>query len=194
MKINKEELPKKILFIAMSIFLVSQSYNLLLNVSYTSGKSWGYLFLAAWIITLFITGIFAFAVFALPVERLLPKSYYTVRQPKQLKKWCKTLKIEWFRKALLATLWRSKSQRDKYFNGRLDGIENLELQSKKSEFGHILPFIIINLVCVYFLIFGYFRLTLLTLIINIIGNFYPVLLQRHHRMRIAILKRRYKKK
>jgi hypothetical protein len=34
-------------------------------------------------------------------------------------------------------------------------------------------------------------LAFFTLLLNFVGNFYPILLQRHHRMRIDIIKRRF---
>lgn len=77
--------------------------------------------------------------FAFPTQKLMPDSYYQVTRPKKLKKIYQLLKVEAFRKALLATLWRNQKQREKFFDGTLEGIENLETQSKKSEFGHLIP-------------------------------------------------------
>ncbi len=54
----------------------------------------------------------------------------------------------------------------------------------KSEFGHLLPFVVIVVVSVYLIMIGKSRLGVASMIINLIGNLYPVILQRHHRMRI----------
>ena len=172
--------------------MIWQSYDLLQMLPRLKDVSWGLAIFLAWIINLFITGIFAFSVFAFPTQKLLPGAYYKVRYPKQLKRWYKALNVELFRKMLLATLWKSQEKQQKYFNGKKDGIANLEEQSMKSEFGHLLPFLIINLVSIYMLTIGLTKLSLLTLLINIIGNLYPVILQRHHRMRIQIIRSRLK--
>lgn len=185
---------KKILLSLASIFLIWQSYKLLLTINNMAIDSWGLSMFMAWIINLFITGIFAFAGFAFPTERLLPNSYYKIHYPKKLKKAYGLLGVDLFRKMLLATLWRSKDQRQKYFNGTKAGIKNLVTQSKKSEFGHLLPLIILCAVSIYFMLMGLVKLAFLTFLINIIGNLYPMILQRHHRMRIQVLINRFQTK
>ena len=134
--------------------------------------------------------MFAFAGFALPTQKLLPESYYKVRNSGKLKKWFKRFNGEWFRTFLLATVWRDPKQRAKHFDGKQSGIANLELQSKKSEFGHLIPFIILTVASIYFLAKRLYAFGIATFLWNFIGNFYPIFLQRHHRMRIEILRRR----
>ena len=143
-----------------------------------------------WIISLFITGIFAFSGFAWPTQRLLPEAYYHIYHPKRLKQVGKAINVELFRKMLLATLWKSKERQKEYFDGTKEGLANLETQSKKSEFGHLIPFVLISVLSVYWLSTGQVKLGIATFLINIIGNLYPVVLQRNHRMRIQVLKRR----
>jgi hypothetical protein len=181
---------KKIFLSIASLFLLLQSYKLLADIDKLESNSWGFLIFIAWIINLFITGVFAFAGFAFPTQKLMPKKYYKIYHPKKLKQVYKVLQVDLFRKMLLATLWKSKAQRKKFFDGKKEGISNLEVQSMKSEFGHLIPFIIICLVCIYLFAIGLNKLGLITLLINWLGNFYPIILQRHHRMRIEILRRR----
>lgn len=145
----------------------------------------------AWIINLFVTGVFALPTFAFSVQKLLPGSYYKIRNPRKLKTFFKKINGELFRKFLLATLWKSQKQRAKHFDGTVKGIENLETQSKKAEFGHLIPFILLVFIAIYLVFVGQWKLAIPTLLINIIGNFYPIILQRHHRMRTSILKKRY---
>lgn len=148
---------------------------------------------AAVFLNLCITGIFAFAGFALPTERLFPNSYYHVYKPKLLKKICKLMNIDAFRAFLLATVWRNRDQQKKYFDGTKSGIDNLIVQSKKSEFGHLIPFILILLLSAYVLYLGKWKIALTTTLINVIFNLYPIFLQRHHRMRIQRLADRFMK-
>lgn len=181
---------KKLILLGASVFLTWQSYSLLHRIDKMEISSWGLAIFIGWILNLFITGIFAFAGFAFPTQKLLPQSYYEINNPKGLKKIFKSLKVGWFRTALLATLWKSKKQRGKFFDGTKSGISNLEEQSKISEFGHLIPLILICTLTVYLLFIGSIKLALTTLLFNLVGNLYPVILQRHHRMRIQILRRR----
>ncbi len=181
---------KKLFLSIASLFLLMQSYKLLSSIDKLESNSWGFTIFIAWIINLFITGVFAFAGFAFPTQKLAPKKYYKIYHPKRLKQVYKVLQVDLFRKMLLATLWKSKAQRKKYFDGKKDGISNLETQSMKSEFGHLLPFILLCMVSIYLCNIGLYQLAIVCFLINWIGNFYPIILQRHHRMRIEILRRR----
>ena len=102
---------KKILLILAAIFLTYQSYILVTRIHNFQAESWIALFFIAWIINLFITGIFAFSGFALPTQKLLPESFYTVRNPSALKKIYQSLNVNLFRTFLLATVWRNKEMR-----------------------------------------------------------------------------------
>ena len=181
---------KKILLSLASLFLIWQSYNLFYNIHKLDISSWGTLFFIAWLINLFITGVFAFSGFAFPTQKLLPPSYYRILHPKKLQQTFKVLKVNLFRKILLATLWKRKKQRKEFFDGTKSGIANLLEQSMKSEFGHLLPFVIICFVSGYLIAIGLIKLALLSLLINLIGNLYPIVLQRHHRMRVQLIRTR----
>lgn len=181
---------KKIILIAASIFLIWQSVDLISVLSKLDNPGWSQSLFVSFLINLYLTGIFAFAGFALATQTLLPTSYYRIKHPRRLKKVYKSLKVSLFREFLLATFWRSKKQQGKFFDGTRKGIKNLETQAMKSEFGHLLPTITISFVAIYLFSIGLFILGIFTLLINIIGNVYPIILQRHHRMRIEILKKR----
>jgi len=181
---------KKSLLILASVFLIWQSFQLLNILNELVLNSWWKIVLIAFLINLFITGVFAFLGFALPTQKLITNTYYRIKHPMKLQKTYNILKVDVFKKVLLATFWRNKNQRKKYFNGKLEGVLVLERQSKKSEFGHLLPFIIITAVVVYLIVLGLITLATVTFIINIVFNFYPILLQRHHRMRIQLLRKR----
>lgn len=183
---------KNLLLTISSVFLIWQSYKLLLFLSIFRPSSWPLIILFAWLINLFVTGVFAFAGLAYPTQRLLPYSYYHISQPRRLSSICKFLRVDLFRGFLLATFWRSKEQRIKHFDGTKAGISNLQIQSKKSEIGHLLPFLILVALSVFWIATGKIKLGFTTLVINFIGNFYPILLQRHHRMRIQAIASRYK--
>jgi hypothetical protein len=181
---------KKILLTFASVFLAWQSVGLVLSIVGVQFRSWWTLIFTAWVINMFVTGIFAFLVFAHPAQRLLPKGYYRVRDPAAMKRIIRRFRVDLFRRFLLATFWRGRGQRERYFNGQRSGLDRLEEQSMKSEFGHAIPFVLLSLVGVYLFVEGMPGLSLGVVLINVVGNLYPVLLQRDHRMRIDRLRRR----
>ena len=142
------------------------------------------------LLTIFVTGIFALPGFALPTARLLPNSYYDIKKPKALLVWYKRLHVELFRKFLLVTFWAGAKNRQRYFDGTRAGFDNLIYQSKQSEFGHLMPLILIQVIAFIALTKGFLYLSGIVTFINIIGNFYPIPLQRMHRYRIMRLQQR----
>jgi hypothetical protein len=182
---------KQLLFVTISIFLIYFSYDLISKIVDVEITSWPWIIFTAWAINMAVTGIFAFPGFVLPTERLLPDSYYHIRQPERLARVFRILGVEAFRKFLLATLWRDQKRNKQYFNGTPGGMDNLLTQSRKSEFGHLIPFLLLIVVSAFFFSKGKAALGSATIVINILGNFYPVILQRQHRLRISRIRQRF---
>lgn len=180
-------LVKKIIFPLCSAFLLYRSVELirmLVNTKpeyYTLSK----ILLIAFLLNLFITGVFAFIGFTYTTYYVLPKGYYNIHNPNRLKKYYNLLGVKYFKIFLLVAFWGKKGNRKKYFDGTKNGFKNFIFQTKQSEFGHFGSFIALSLVCVLLLFNNHFLITGFTMLINIIGNLYPVILQRFHRMRIT---------
>jgi len=187
---------KKLLFSLMSVFLIYQSVKLLDSLSKHGPESLGFLecLLWAYILCLFITGVFAFPGFVFQLYALLGKSYYRIVRPKVLKAVFKNLGVEYFRRGLMLFFWGSKKNRAKFFSGGKDGLQNLIIQTKQSEFGHVGGFLAVTAAIIYLLCYQHYLLAGLCFLINIVGNLYPVILQRHHRMRIERMMRIEEKK
>lgn len=182
---------KKLLFPLFSIFLLYRSIELVKQLISTkqyehSGLE---LFIIAFLLTLFITGIFAFMGFAYPTNKLLPKSYYVIKNKKRLNQLYEIMAVKYFKVMLLVLFWGRKENRKKYFDGTKNGIENFIYQTKQSEFGHIGAFITILIISIIIIINGFILLTIFVTLINIIGNLYPVILQRYHRLRVEKLQK-----
>lgn len=175
-------------YICLSLFLTWQSYGIVAGLFAVQPGHWALTLFLAWVVNMMVTGIFAFAGFALPTQRLLPDRYYRIRRPRLLQRIHRALGVEWFRRTLLATLWRNADRRAQYFDGSPDGIAHLDVETRKSEFGHLVPLLILSIISIGFLLDGSVRLGLMTLGFNLMGNLYPVLLQRHHRLRIQRLR------
>lgn len=147
------------------------------------------------LLNVFITGMVAIPGFAFPSHKLFGTGYYVVKNPSLIQKLYKVLRVELFRRGLMLAFWGRKNNRRKFFDGRASGIENFTYQSKQSEFGHMLSFLLLSLACVALLFKGYYVLVLVASIINVVGNLYPSILQRMHRIRIervVLLKQRSK--
>jgi len=178
---------KRIVFPLLSVFLVFRSLEILKIYaarqpeSISTGESLFY----ALLLNLFITGVFAFIGFAYPTSKLLPSVYYTVRYPRFMQRLAKAIGMTFFRVGLLKVFWGSEKNRKKYFNGTKQGIRNFDFQTRQSEFGHLAAFIPLLGVAVYMLAKGHVISSLITSVVNFIGNFYPIILQRLHRIQIA---------
>ena len=178
---------KKIGFSLFSVFLCYHSFNLIVRLMHSQPNDFSDIdfVIMSFILCLFITGIFAFPGFVFPTNRIIGKSYYKLKNPNRLKKIYKHLGLRYFRKFLLIFFWGFKKNRKKYFSGNRAGIYNFIYQTKQSEFGHLGALVVIFIVSIALAIKGYLLMVLLMMIINVIGNFYPIILQRYHRVRLS---------
>ncbi len=175
--------------VAFAVFLLFQSVKICeLHFKYNEFPIWWEI-AAGLLFNIFVTGVFAFAVFALPVERLLPSDYYRIEDGKRLINFSKKIGIESFRRFLLATVWQNKEKQKGYFDGSLAGLQHFIINTKKSEFGHLLPFVILTGISVVLIFYTKFLTAFVTFLINIIFNFYPIILQRQHRVRTQRLEK-----
>jgi hypothetical protein len=141
----------------------------------------------SFLLTLYITGVFAFIGFAYPTNRILTDAYYKIKNPKKLNYVSKVLGVKYFKILLLIAFWGWKKNRKKYFNGTKKGLQNFVFQTKQSEFGHLGAFLVILISSVILLVYGYTYVVSIMTLINILGNVYPVILQRMHRARVQRL-------
>jgi hypothetical protein len=181
---------KKILLSLASIFLTYRSVELIKFLDNTNPAQFNWIGAIAFsfALNLFITGIFALLGFAFLTSRILPNSYYKIKNSKNLTLTYKIWGVEHFKLLLLKFFWGKKRNRRKYFNGTKTGITNFDLQTRQSEFGHLAALITIAIVSFNILIKGHIVIFFITTLINIIGNFYPIILQRNHRIQIERLK------
>jgi hypothetical protein len=187
---------KKILFPLISIFLAFRSYEILrtLWLADPSEFSLWIKLLLSFLLNLFITGIFAFMGFAYKTNRLLPENFYRIKNKELTSKLYNILHVEYFKKFLLLLFWGKQKNRQKYFDGSKSGLENLDYQTRQSEFGHLAALVMIQLSVVAIFIKGHYLIAIFTTALNFISNFYPVLLQRNHRIQIERIKNIQKRK
>lgn len=180
---------KKILFLSFSAFLIYQSYALIqaLILSTPQEINTKETIFISFLLNLYVTGVFAFPGFVFPTNKILQSNYYKLKNTKLLVKIYKIMGIGYYRNVLLILFWGRKNNRLKYFNGTKSGLAKFIYQSKQSEFGHLMAFVCILLLSFVLLFKGYYLLMVITTVINIIGNLYPLILQRFHRVRIEKL-------
>jgi len=87
----------------------------------------------------------------------------------------------------MITFWGKEKNRLKYFDGTRRGIQNFVYQTKQSEFGHLAALLVTTVLSLVLAFRGYEMIAAIASVINLIGNLYPILLQRHHRMRLGKL-------
>jgi hypothetical protein len=181
---------KKLLLSSASIFLTYRSVELIKFLCNTNPDqfNWFGIIVFSFILNLFITGIFALLGFAFLTSRILPNSYYKIKNSKNVSLIYKLLGIAYFKLLLLKFFWGKERNRKKYFNGTRSGIINFDIKTRQSEFGHLTAFIIIELITFYLFIKGHLAIFFISTFINVIGNFYPIILQRNHRIQIERLK------
>jgi len=180
---------KKILFPVFSIFLAYRSIDLLKNLMKSSPDNFSQTeaVIISFLLTLFITGVFAFVGFAYPTSSLVSDRYYKIKNKKNLLFISNVLGLKYFQLFLLFVFWGRKNNRKKYFNGTKSGLLNFVYQTKQSEFGHLAACLAIIISSFILLFYEYFFIVFITTLINMIGNVYPIILQRSHRLRLEKL-------
>lgn len=177
---------KKTFFILASLFLMFQTYQFLNGI--TDQEPFDHLGPAlffSWLLSLYITGIFAFAGFALPTEKLMPGPYYDIKNRDNLNRIYKLLRVDIFKKYLIKFIYGKPKKKADYFNGKRSGLDHFITNTKKAEFGHLIPFILISVVMIYLFLNGKLLFGLGLLLFNTLGNLYPIIVQRHHRSRLV---------
>ncbi len=178
------KLSKKIGLIVLSGFMLYLGIELSM-IMWNSSDSFSLIencFLSA-LINLYYTGFFAFLGFALPSSKILPSRFYTIgNDPYNFL--YQILGGKYFRLFLLATFWRNKAKQKSFFSGFKNGLHSFVFESKQAEFGHLMAFIFIALFSIIMAYKGHLGFVIICSGINIIFNFYPILLQRRHRIRI----------
>lgn len=87
----------------LSLFLAYRSLELMKFLMVTDSSKYSFMesFIFAFLLTLFITGVFAFVGFAYPTSKIIPNSYYNIKYPDLLRKVSGLLGVKYFRTLLI---------------------------------------------------------------------------------------------
>ncbi len=184
---------QKLLHIVFSSFLVWQTIMLIERLINNPPTEFLSSLQEAVFVNLFVTGIFTI-VYSFPVYKILPTAYYQIKKSERLKSILKTIRIDLFKKLLTATIWKKNQNKKYFFTGSRNGFDHLEIATMKSEFGHFAGFCIVMTLTIFIGIRTNYIIAIMILIVNIIFNFYPLMLQRSHRLRLNEIKHRPGKK
>lgn len=180
---------KKTLHLIFSSFLVWQTYLLAEKLIFNHPDSIANKLLDAIFLNVFVTGIFTI-VYSFPIHKALPKRYYTIQNPALLKRIGQIIQIHLFKRLLTHTIWRKQQNKKHFFNGHRSGFADLEIATRKSEFGHFAGFCVVTLLTIVIWVKTHATVVIFIFVINLLFNFYPFMLQRFHRMRLHELKGR----
>ena len=174
----------RLFIVSFSAFLVWQSIQLTQSIiDNVYPLSFRDIVIDSVLMNLFITGVFLVG-YALPVHRLLPDSYYRISRAKSFSKVCRILKVEQYRGIIRFAFWRPRHNKKHFFNGTRSGLVLFEINTRISESGHLFAFLILLPLSLYIASAVDIRLAVSITLINVLFNFYPLILQRYHRLRL----------
>ncbi len=170
------------LTIIVTIFLVSA-------LVYKIGLQ-GFLF--AWILNFVLMMCVFFFTETLKSE--FKSDYYREKTWEKKGKIYESLGINLFRKLLVLIGWEKLNKKANPVQKNLQALIHLEYRTKQSELGHIIIFFIVLAFTIYVAITLGIKESLSLIILNILLNVYPVLLQRYNRPRLqrAIVLSKYR--
>jgi hypothetical protein len=142
------------------------------------------------VLTLSITGIVAYPGFAFSLWKLLPDSYYRVTNLHRLAGLARVMGMGLFRAILMAFYWGHGRNRAKFFDGTRRGLEALDVETRRAEFGHLLAGLLVLLAATWLALREVRVAPGTALLSNVLMNVYPIVLQRGHRGRLTPLLRR----
>lgn len=173
---------KRVLFVLLSGFLVYVTYGNILNMINHDTSNFWKAFVFGIYCTFCMTGIFAFSGFVLPTYKLLPEQYYRIKNPALLGGICNFLLVPYFSKSVVFLFYNKGKIKNRYFNGAEEGVHAFHNQTKQDEFGHVVPFLLLSVFCIYLILVQKYFFLIGIMTSNILLNLYPVLMQRHHRI------------
>lgn len=174
---------KRILFTALSLILAYNTYKLASIFFVLPPEEFSLLAIitSSLAFNILITGAVAFLGFVYPTSKLISNSYYRIHNPKIINTLYKYLGVGVFRSFLLITFYREKDNK-KYFDGSKSGIVTFYYNTKQSEFGHLVAFNLVIALSLLLLLEGHRQVFIWIQPLNILLNFYPIILQRKHRI------------
>lgn len=165
---------KKILLVLIVLVTIGFTYALVLYINVLG-------FLFAWILNFML--MMCIFMFTETLKSKCDSGYYKMKDWENKGKIYENFGINLFRKLLVFIGWEKLNKKANPVKNDLESLLYLEYRTKQSELGHLIVFFIVLGFTIYVALKFTFVESLWLLVLNIILNVYPVLLQRYNRPR-----------
>ncbi len=122
----------------------------------------------------------------------LTSTYYHSKEWEDEGRIYKCFGVQGFRKMLVWIGWEKLNKASNPVKKSLDALKNLEYNTRQSEFGHLIIFLLVLALTVFVGFYYGFKQTLWLLLLNILLNAYPIGVQRYNRPRLQKIMDRFK--
>ncbi len=139
-------------------------------------------FLFAWVLN-FMLMMFVL-MFTETLKSACTSNYFKEQNWEQKGKIYEQLGIHLFRKLLVLVGWEKLNKKENPVKNNLAALVHLEYRTKQSELGHLIIFFIVGGFSIYVAIRYSFSASAWLIFLNLVLNFYPILLQRYNRPRL----------
>jgi hypothetical protein len=139
-------------------------------------------FLFAWVLN-FMLMMFVL-MFTETLKSACTSNYFKEQNWEQKGKIYEQLGIHLFRKLLVIVGWEKLNKKENPVKNNLAALAHLEYRTKQSELGHLIIFFIVGGFSIYVAIRYSFSASAWLIFLNLVLNFYPILLQRYNRPRL----------
>ncbi|MCD6069028.1 MAG: hypothetical protein K0S33_3854 [Bacteroidetes bacterium] len=139
-------------------------------------------FLSAWILNFML--MMCVFIFTETLKSKFASDYYKEQKWEAKGKIYEKFGINIFRKLLVFIGWEKLNKKANPVRNNIEALAHLEYRTKQSELGHVIIFVIVLAFTIYVAIKYGIAETLWLVLLNIILNVYPILLQRYNRPRL----------
>ncbi len=139
-------------------------------------------FLFAWVLN-FMLMMFVL-MFTETLKSACTSNYFKEQNWEQKGKIYEQLGIHFFRKLLVIVGWEKLNKKENPVKNNLAALVHLEYRTKQSELGHLIIFFIVGGFAIYVAIRYSFSASAWLIFLNLLLNFYPILLQRYNRPKL----------
>ncbi|AYA36153.1 hypothetical protein D3Y59_03185 [Hymenobacter oligotrophus] len=180
------KLGKSVFYLCVSGVLLLSLWSLLKALLHHPGQpSVGAAFwLGGFACTTAVAGVFGMLGLAVPLHRLPGPGFYNAVNHGTISRLYRTLRVEWLRRLLCWAHYHKPRHRQAFYGGGRAQLHVLLDNTQGAEMCHLLALIAQLLLLPYFLHLGRYDLAAGATVGNLFGNFYPIVLQRHHRARL----------
>ncbi|WP_158859985.1 glycosyl-4,4'-diaponeurosporenoate acyltransferase CrtO family protein [Lunatibacter salilacus] len=162
-------------FLNLTLTVIFASFVIYLVAVWTGLDS----FLFAWVLNFML--MMSLLAFTKTVQPTFKSTYYTIRKWEQEGRIYKLLGVNIFRKLLVWVGWEKLNKKTLPVKNSSESLMNLSYATRESEFGHLVIFFIVMIFTIFVAVkFGIVK-SIWLLLLNILLNVYPVLVQRFNR-------------